>query len=380
MFKKKNMSPAKTGLLLSGGGARAAYQVGVLKAISELCPDEDGHPFKIISGTSAGSINAIALASYKGSFSDSVQRMLGVWENFELNHVFKSDSKSLIYRMFRWLKARLLPFGLGGKAPTSILDNSPLRKLLSDNIDFSQISKQVLSGDIEAISINASSYSTGQSVSFYESHANIEPWQRAYRSGVEQRITLDMLMASSSIPLLFPPVEIDGHYYGDGSMRQNTPLSPLVHFKAKKIMIIGVRKRNKPTVIPKQTKPSLAQISGFILDTLFLNSLDSDIERLTRVNQLIKDNPKQNEKFQPIEHIIISPSKDIGTIAQEKFTTLPFGFRTALKILGIHKSGGKGLTSYLMFNKEFCNTLIDLGYQDAKDREEEIKSFLEIEC
>jgi len=367
MFKKKNMSPAKTGLLLSGGGARAAYQVGVLKAISELCPDEDSHPFKIISGTAAGSINAIALASYKGSFSDSVKRMLGVWENFELNHVFKSDTKSLVYRMFRWLKARLLPFGLGGEAPTSILDNSPLRKLLSDNIDFSQVSKQVLSGEIEAISINASSYSTGQSVSFYESHGNIEPWQRAYRCGIE-------------IPLLFPPVEIEGQYYGDGSMRQNTPLSPLVHFKAKKIMIIGVRKRNKPTKIPKQTKPSLAQISGFVLDTLFLNSLDSDIERLTRINQLIKDNPKQNEKFQPIEHIIISPSKDIGTIAEEKFTTLPFGFRTALKILGVYKSGGKGLTSYLMFNKEFCNTLIDLGYQDAKNREEEIKQFLEIEC
>jgi len=375
------MSSLKIGLLLSGGGARAAYQVGVLKAISELCPEDHEMPFKIISGTSAGSINAIALASHDGSFSESVGRMYSVWSNFEINHVFKSDPGSLILRILRWVFARILPFGLGGKAPTSILDNSPLRELLSKKIDFSQITKQVISGKMDAISINTTSYSTGESITFYESHDNIKTWQRAYRKGLEQRITLDMLMASSSIPLVFPPVRIDGHYYGDGSMRQNTPLSPLVHFKARKIMIIGVRKaakRNTPDVI--QSPPSLAQISGFVLDTLFLNSLDSDIERMTRVNGLVAQNPDKNKRFHPIEHFIISPSEDISLIADEKFNTLPFSFRTALKLLGIYKSGGKGLTSYLMFNKEFCNALIELGYKDANNRKDEIKQFLDISC
>jgi len=375
------MSSLKIGLLLSGGGARAAYQVGVLKAISELCPKDEEMPFKIISGTSAGSINAIALASHNGNFAESVSRMHSVWSNFEVNHVFKADPKSLIIRMLRWFTSRILPFGLGGKAPTSILDNSPLRQLLSKQIDFSQISKQIISGKLDAISLNATSYSTGESITFYESHDNIDTWERAYRKGVEQRITLDMLMASSSIPLVFPPVKIDGHYYGDGSMRQNTPLSPLVHFKAEKIMIIGVRKeakRNTPNAV--QGPPSIAQISGFVLDTLFLNSLDSDIERLTRVNKLVKQNPKHNSRFHPIEHFIIAPSEDISLIADKKFNTLPFSFRSALKFLGIYKSGGKGLTSYLMFNKEFCNALIDLGYKDAINRKEEIKKFLELGC
>lgn len=373
------MSPAKTGLLLSGGGARAAYQVGVLKAISEICADENEQPFQIISGTSAGSINAVALGSYDGSFPEAVNRMLDVWSNFELHHVFKVDTKSLVFRILHWVRARMLPFGLGGKAPPSILDNSPLKELLNRYIDFSQISKQVISGRLEAIAVNASSYTTGQSVTFYEAHHdNVKPWKRAYRCGKEQRITIDMLMASSSIPLLFPPVNIDGDYYGDGSMRQNTPISPLVHMKAKKIMIIGVRKQPGLNGHVANQRPSMAQIAGFVLDTLFLNSLDADLERLMRVNDLIEG--QQNSQFHKIEHIIISPTEDIGEVAQDLFDSLPFTFRMALKLLGVHKSGGRGLVSYLMFNKAFCNYLIDLGYKDAMNRKSEIIQFLEIEC
>jgi NTE family protein len=380
MTLKTPDNKTRTGLLLSGGGARAAYQIGVLKAISELCGEEIDSPFNIISGTSAGSINAVALAAHDGKFAESVDRMFDVWSNFQLHHVFKVDAKSLITRMFLWAKARVLPFNLGGKPPPSILDNSPLRELLSNNVDFSQISRKIISGKLDALAVNASSYTNGRSVSFFEANHQVEPWERAYRCGIEQRISIDMLMASSSIPLLFPAVKIDDEYYGDGSMRQNNPLSPLVHLGAKKIMVIGVRKSANPSRKTAKKRPSLANISGFILDTLFLNSLDADLERLARVNELVEALPDAHPKYSKIDHMIISPSEDIGRVAKDMFDTLPKAFRIALKFIGINKSGGNALISYLMFNKPFCNYLIELGYKDAQNRRDEIIQFLDVNC
>ncbi len=383
MFGKRNKSSDKTGLLLSGGGARAAYQVGVLKAISELCPNQKENPFHIIAGTSAGSINAVALAAHEGTFKEAVSRIHDVWANFELHHVFKSDAKCLLSRILKWFSSRVLPFGIGGITPPSMLDNSPLRELLDQHIDFDGITRQINSGKLAAISLNASSYTSGESITFFESEHKIEEWQRAYRAGIEQKISLDMLMASSAIPVLFPPVKINGEYYGDGSMRQTSPLSSLVHLKAKKIFIIGVRKRdvNGHTEISETAAyPSMARIAGFMMDTLFLNSLDSDLERLRRINEMSDRVPAKHRKFSRIEHLIISPSEDLAEIAEELFETLPMAFRWALKLLGINKGGSRKFVSYLMFNKIFCKRLIDLGYRDAMVRQDEIMTFLEIEC
>ena len=383
MFSKRNKSPDKTGLLLSGGGARAAYQVGVLKAISELCSKQQDNPFHVISGTSAGSINAVALAAHEGSFDDAIKRIENVWSNFELSHVFKADTKCLFGRILKWFSSRILPFGIGGETPHSLLDNSPLRELLNDHIDFDGISRQIENDNLAALSLNASSYTTGESITFFQSGNKIEAWQRAYRAGIEQKITLDMLMASSAIPVLFPPVKINEEYFGDGSMRQTSPLSPLVHLQAKKIFIIGVRKRdlNDDDHIHKDTEhPSMARIAGFVLDTLFLNSLDSDLERLRRINDLTDKTPSRHRKFNRIEHLIISPTEDLAEIASELFETLPLSFRLSLKLMGINKGGSRKFVSYLMFNKPFCRRLIALRYKDAMNRKDEIMDFLDIVC
>lgn len=383
MFGKRNKSAEKTGLLLSGGGARAAYQVGVLKAISDLCPHQPDNPFHLISGTSAGSINAVALAAHEGSFQESVSRINDVWANFELHHVFKSDTKCLLSRILKWFSSRIVPFGLGGLAPPSLLDNSPLRELLDENIDFDGISRQLVSGKLGALSLNTSSYTSGESITFFDSAHKTEEWNRAYRSGVEQKISLDMLMASSAIPVLFPPVKINDEYYGDGSMRQTSPLSPLVHLKAKKIFIIGVRKRTcgpGDCLKEEAVYPSMARIAGYVMDTLFLNSLDSDIERLCRINAMTDKIPPRKNNFSRIEHLIISPTEDLAEIAAEMFDTLPASFRWSLKLLGMNKGNNRKFVSYLMFNKPFCRRLIDLGYKDAMDRQNEIMEFLNMEC
>ena len=382
MFGKKNKSSDKTGLLLSGGGARAAYQVGVLKAISELCPKQESNPFHIISGTSAGSINAVALAAHEGSFKETVARINDVWSNFELHHVFRSDARCLLGRIFKWFTSKILPFGLGGSTPTSLLDNTPLRELLDKNIDFDGICRQLNSGKLGALSLNISSYSSGESITFFDSAHPVEKWNRAYRAGINQKISLDMLMASSAIPVLFPPVKINNEYYGDGSMRQTSPLSPLVHLQAKKIFIIGVRQRSeaRDQTNKKTPYPSMAKIAGYVMDTLFLNSLDSDIERLCRINAMSEKIAARHNKFIQIDHLIISPSEDLAEIAAELFHTLPASFRWGLKLLGMNKGSNRKFVSYLMFNKPFCKRLIDLGYKDALSRQEEIMAFLEIEC
>ena len=370
---------SKIGLLLSGGGARAAYQVGVLRAIAELYPADSKAPFSVISGTSAGSINAVALAGYNGSFCEKVQRIIDVWANFEIHHVFKSDLSCLSGQMLKWMTSSILPFGIGGKQPASLLDNQPLRELLVNRVDFDHIQDSIDSGELDALCVNASSYSSGQSVSFFQANSSVKEWGRAFRCGVRKNITIDTLMASSAIPVIFPAVKLGDEYYGDGSMRQNTPISPVLHLGAEKILMIGVRsKKPNPTKKDAQ-RPSVSQISGFIMDTLFLNSMDSDMERLERINDLNSAIAEKNRKFRNIEHLIIYPSEDIGEIAEKLFDTLPRTFRLALKFLGIRKDNSSRLSSYLMFNKHFCSQLIELGYADAMRRKLEIENFLEID-
>jgi len=378
IFSSKKKRP-KIGLLLSGGGARAAYQVGVLRAIAELYPAKSKAPFSVISGTSAGSINAVALAGHDGNFCEKVTRIVEVWENFEINHVFRSDIACLSGQIFKWLASSLLPFGLGGKHPHSLLDNQPLRELLIDRIDFDHIQETVDSGELDAICVNASSYSSGQSVSFFQAHSSVLEWNRAFRCGIREKITIDTLMASSAIPVIFPAVKLGGEYYGDGTMRQNTPLSPALHLGAEKILVIGVRAKNPKSLKPEVSRPSISQISGFIMDTLFLNSMDSDMERLERINDLNSAIPEKNRKFRNIEHLVIYPSEDIAEIAEGLFDTLPRPFRLALKFIGMHKGNSRRLTSYLMFNKPFCSKLIELGYADAMRRKLELENFLEID-
>ncbi|WP_353408938.1 patatin-like phospholipase family protein [Arenicella sp. 4NH20-0111] len=368
---------SRTALLLGGGGARAAYQVGVLRALSELLPKECDNPFPIICGTSAGSINTVALASNASDFHAGVERISQVWSQFELNHVFFADAKNLAKRITHWAWCNLGP-GNWRNGPSSLLDNSPLRKLLTQYVDFNRIDKAIENGHLHGYCITACSYTSGESKSFFDGCDEIENWKRNRREGIREKLNIDHLMASSAIPVIFPSVRLGKEHYGDGSMRQSAPISPALHLGARKVLIIGLRiKEGDETPEPPQERPSLGQIFGYILDTLFLNSLQSDIERMDRTNHVLENHPEDNPaQLKTVEYQVVTPSEDIADIAQAHYDNLPRSFRTALKFLGMGKSNSRRLVSYLMFDSAFCQQLMTLGYNDAMRQKDTLSEFL----
>lgn len=367
----------RTALLLGGGGARAAYQVGVLKALAELVPEGCPNPFPIICGTSAGSINTVAMASNANNFHQGVERITQVWSNFELEHVFYSDAKNLARRISRWAWCNLGP-GNWRNGPSSLLDNTPLRHLLNKHVDFERIEQAINSGHLHGYCITACSYTSGESKTFFDGSKDIENWQRNRREGIRCKLNIDHLMASSAIPVIFPSVKIGDEHFGDGSMRQSSPISPAIHLGADKVLIIGLRiHEGDETPEPPEHRPSLGQISGYVLDTLFLNSLQSDLERMDRTNRVLKDHPNENpERLKQIDYRLVAPSEDIADIAQAHYDNLPKSFRTALKLLGMGKNNSRRLVSYLMFDGKFCQRLIDLGYKDAMAQRASLEEFL----
>jgi len=374
----------RSGLILGGGGARAAYQVGVLKGIAEMTPDDCDNPFQIICGTSAGSINTIALASNASNFQQGVKRITQVWSNFQLHHVFYADGKNLFKRIATWAWCNLGP-GSSQKGPSSLLDNQPLRELLNQHVSFEKIEKSIQNGDLHAYCLTACSYTSGESTTFYDGDEGIEDWLRTHREGIRTKMTIEHLMASSAIPVIFPSVKLGEEHFGDGSMRQISPISPALHMGAEKILIIGLRKESsqvKEKISPK-LRPTLGQISGYVLDTLFLNSLQSDIERMERMNNTLRESQQYNStltgssaKLNIIEHIVVSPSTDIADIALRHYKDLPRSFRIALKFLGMSKGNSRRFISYLMFTDKFCQELIELGYNDAIAQRDELVEFL----
>ena len=375
-----NDSP-QVGLVLGGGGARAAYQVGVLKAIGEVIPDSINNPFPIMCGTSAGSINAAVLAASSLRFKEGVRRLVGVWENFEIDKVFRSDVWSAASRGSR-LILHMATGGVGQTGPPSLLDNTPLRQLLERHVSFERIDQAVEAGDLRALSVTASSYTSGKSVSFFRGASDLAPWNRARRLGKPGRIHLDHLMASSAIPVVFPAVAIDGEYFGDGSMRQNAPISPALHLGADKVLVIGVRqKRAREAEIQSAhlEYPSMGQMAGYILDTLFLNSLDADIERLERINKTLKQFPVDQHAdtgLKMVKTLVISPSKDIAAIAEPHMDLMPGAVQYLMRIIGARRTGGQRLLSYLLFHETFCRELIDLGFDDAYGCKDQLLEFL----
>lgn len=377
-----NQVSPRVGLVLGGGGARAAYQVGVLSAIAEIIPDTANNPFPIIAGTSAGSINATVLAASSLHFKQGVKRLTGVWENFEVEKVYRADAWAAGTRGGRLLFA-MLTGGFGQSSPRSLLDNTPLRELLERHVSFERIDQAVDSGDLRALSVTACSYQTGQSVSFYRGAQDLAPWSRARRQGRRAHIHLNHLMASSAIPIIFPAVKIDGEYFGDGSMRQTAPVSPALHLGADKVLVIGVRQERpvEPEVSTAPLEyPGMGQIAGYILDTLFLNSLNADIERLERINQtlsLLSEQARGETELRPIETLVISPSQDIAAVAEPHINSLPASVRYLMRVLGARRGSGRRLLSYLLFESAFCRELIDLGFRDTIVHKQRLLEFLD---
>lgn len=364
-------------MLLGGGGARAAYQVGVLKAVARILPEGADNPFQVICGASAGGINAAVVASHALNFQDGIRRLTDVWENFEVEKVFRADAWSAVSRSSRWLFAMLTGGAWGG--PKSILDVSPLRALLESHVAFDRIDAAIERGLLQALCVTASSYSSGRSISFYQGGAGLEDWSRARRDGIATRLDVDHLMASASIPILFPAVGIGGEYFGDGSMRQTAPTSPALHLGADRILVVGVRQESGAASAEPvdHDYPGVGQIAGYILDTLFLNTLSADIERLERINETLRYvRDPDSTPLRRVETLVISPSQDLAAIAEPLYHLFPVSIRYLLAVLGARRGSGRRLMSYLLFERPYCRALVDLGYRDAMVREAEIRAFL----
>jgi NTE family protein len=363
---------SQLGLVLTGGGARSAYQVGVLKGVAELLRRGSPCPFPIITGTSAGAVSAVALASDAAHFRHSVYAIERVWRDFRVHQVFKADALSMLRSGMHWMLA-LVTGGWLVHPPHSLFDNSPLWDLLREQLHFDGIPRSLYKKHLRALGVCATCYDDADSVTFYASGSPIEPWARVFRKGARVQLTLNHLMASLSIPFLFRPVLLHDQYFGDGAMRQTSPLSPAIHLGANRLFIVGV---NDPAAVdgaPKRNtfEPSFGQIFGFMLDSLFMDTLNADLERISRYNE--------NNDAHRIEFLVMTPSRDVNEIARRHVGELPRSMRALLRALGGNNPASTLLLSYLLFERGFTRELIALGYEDARSRAEEIREFLGVQ-
>jgi NTE family protein len=359
----------KIALVLTGGGARSAYQVGVLKGIAELVRRGSSCPFQIITGTSAGAVSAIALASDAAHFRRSVCGIERVWRDFRVHHVFKADPLSMFKSGMHWMLA-LLSGGWLMHPPRAMFDNTPLWELLRTHLDFDGIPRSLYKRHLEAIGVCATCYADADSVTFYSSAAEVEPWARVFRKGTRAQLTLDHLMASLSIPFLFRPVLLNQQYFGDGAMRQTSPLSPAIHLGADRLLIIGVNdpiSLGEPLKVPA-VEPSFGQIIGFMLDSLFMDQLHADLERINRYNE--------NQDLRHIDSLVLIPSRDVNEIARRHAHELPRSLRVLLRTLGANNPASTLLLSYLLFERGFTREMIAMGYEDARAQADKIRAFL----
>lgn len=385
----------KNAVVLTGGGARAAYQVGALQGLAQIrrqvCPDATAEPFGIIVGTSAGAVNASALACHADDFGRGVELLADVWANFSADQVYRTDSVRVIQSGARWLSALSVGWLIAQWSvarPRSLLNNDPLIELIDGTLKLSRIEEMLTDGPLQAIAVTGSNYSTGQHTTFYQSRSAIEPWTRSQRCAVRTPIRCTHLLASAAIPFVFPavPIEANGRrdYYGDGSMREVTPTSPAIHLGAERILVIGSARLSEPDggapIAPHY--PNLAQIAGHALSSIFLDALAADIERIERINRLLEAVPPTRHAafgVRPIEVLALTPSQRVDRIASEHIGALPATIRALLRGIGVTRGRdrmrGAALASYLLFEAEFTQRLMELGRADTLARRAEIERF-----
>jgi NTE family protein len=382
-----------TGLVLTGGGARAAYQAGVLDAIAQLRREAgvtSANPFPVVCGTSAGAINAAALASRADDFDAAVTDLVDVWQGIQVQQVYRTAVSDMVLSGARWLSLLSLGWVLAQRRlrPRSLLDNQPLGELLARRVPLQRLPALLESGHLSALAITASSYSTGEHVTFYDCRYPITPWVRNQRLAQRGPLHQGHLLASSAIPFVFPASRLDGPrglgYFGDGSMRQTAPISPAIHLGAERILVIGAGRMVEPPGAPRPdpTYPSLAHMAGHALSSIFLDTLAADIERTRRVNQtlsLIPPERRADTRLRHLELLVISPSQRLDELAMRHAAALPATVSGLLRVLGASGDGATGqggaLVSYLLFVSAYTRELIALGRRDALAQADAIRAF-----
>lgn len=363
-------------LVLPGGGARSAYQVGVLKAIAGWYPPRSRLPFPILCGTSAGAINAAVLAARARDIGAATDALVRVWGRFHVDQVFRAGSLDMLRAGLR-LAVALLTGGWLLPMPRALLDNSPLRALLAKNINFARLHRAIATGLPDSIAVTATSLTSGESVAFVESSWPFMPWERVLRRGVATALAVDHLMASAAIPLLFPAVAMDGAYFNDGAARQSTPLASAIHLGADRILVIGVRHSGQK-LAENSRPPNMAEQFGFLLDSLFMEGLQADLERLNRVNALLANQRPGPSPLgmRHVETLLLQPEADPVEAAIAHQDAMPGSLRALLRVLGARGTRGGGLLSYLLFEAPYTQSLIAAGEHDANRRRAEISAFL----
>ncbi len=372
------------GLVLSGGGARAAYQAGVLLAISRLLPNPESNPFPIICGTSAGAINAVALAAGASNYRQSVLYLAQMWKQLHIADVYDA-SLAYFLKTFFHFGVSILTGGRGWKNPRSFLDNSALRGFLSQVMQLEGIQRSIDQQALRALALTASCYTTGMSVTFFEGEPGIQEWARHQRMGVRERINLDHLMATSAIPLIFPSAMVGERHYCDGAVRQMAPLSPALHLGAQKLFIVGLASQ-RPDGVERRTQglePTPAQIFGHLLNSVFIDSMSMDMERLLRVNHTVSllnchEELAAQTSLHEVDIFMLNPSKSLESIAYQYAHEFPPVLRFLMKGAGGTRQRGMTLATYLLFEPGYTRALIALGYKDALNQKEAIMRFLEL--
>jgi NTE family protein len=373
-----------TGLVLTGGGARAAYQVGVLQSLAEISPPGQ-LPFDVVAGISAGAINGIAVASGAEDFREAVKRLSDTWNSLTPDRIFRTGALRLASIGTRWIRD-LSAGGLVGKSGINfLLDSAPLRDLLRHEIPVRRMRRHLRAGRLHAVAVSATNYHTGVGVTFFEGAGGVEPWLRSTRMGIRQRITLEHVMASAAIPVFFPPVALHGSFYGDGCVRMTYPLSPAIHLGADRIVAVSVRHMRSPEetlareAVDRTDQMPLSEIAGVLLNAVFLDSVDSDLERLNRTNRTLELVPPEKRaklEVRPVPALALRPSQDLGKLAAGEYEQFPTMLRYLLRGIGASGHSGEDLLSYLAFEPNYVRRVMDLGYTDTMARRDEIEDFL----
>ena len=368
---------SKLALVLPGGGARAAYQVGVLAALAERLPELE---FPILTGVSAGAINTIYLAAHPGQLAQAVAGLQVAWGGLTTEQVFRVRPGSLMGAAARWLLASLLGRHTGPTPARGILDTQPLHEFLEATVDVRGIQANIDAGRLRTAALSATAIDSGRSVTFIQGRSDESAWEGPQHAGLRTPLQLEHVMASAAIPILFPAVPLIGEFFCDGSVGQAAPLAPAIHLGARAAFVIGLKTRSRdatPVTVARQY-PSVAEVSGLLLDTIFQDQLEADADQLERINGLLAALPAHTpapQSLRPVDLLVLRPRRDLATLSRGLSTSLPKQVRRIVDGMGGRREGAAEFLSYLLFEPEFTSRLVELGYEDLGAQWPQIERF-----